>query len=109
VASSSGARLSTFTALTLWDGAFFGGKMISPSDVEVVTTPPRGITMGLPAGNTQSNIAEGYGFGRVVGHDEGRRIVWHNGGILGARAVNAVFPDDALAISLRIARLLYAD
>jgi hypothetical protein len=73
VASSSGARLSTFTALTLWDAAFFGG------------------------------------FGRVVGHDEGRRIVWHNGGIIGARAMNAVFPDDALAISVRIARLLYAE
>jgi CubicO group peptidase (beta-lactamase class C family) len=119
---AAGALASTASDLVKWDGAFFGGKVISPSSVEIATTPPRGITMGMHAGNTQSTIAEGYGFGWVVGHDEGRRIIWHNGGIIGARAMNAIFPDDGLeiviltnattadpeAISLRIARLLYA-
>ncbi len=119
---AAGALASTASDLVKWDGAFFGGKVIPPSNVEIATTPPRGITMGMHAGSTQSTIAEGYGFGWVVGRDEGRRIVWHNGGIIGARAMNAVFPDDGLeiviltnmttadpeAISLRIARLLYA-
>jgi CubicO group peptidase (beta-lactamase class C family) len=119
---AAGAIASTASDLVKWDGAFFGGKVISPSSVEIATTPPRGISMGMHAGNTQSNIADGYGFGWVCGHDEGRRIVWHNGGLIGARAMNAVFPDDGLeiviltnattadpeAISLRIARLLYA-
>ncbi len=119
---SAGAIASTASDLVKWDGAFFGGKVISPSSVEIATTPPRHISMGMHAGHTQSNIADGYGFGWVAGHDEGRRIVWHNGGLIGARAMNAVFPDDGLeiviltnattadpeAISLRIARLLYA-
>lgn len=118
---AAGAIASTASDLVKWDGAFFAGKVISQSNVEVATTPPRGITMGLPKGKTQSNIAEGYGFGWVAGHDEGRRIIWHNGGLIGARAMNAVFPDDGLeiviltnattadpeAISLHIARLLY--
>ena len=118
---AAGAIASNAADLVKWDGAFFDGKVISQSNVEIATTPPRGITLGLPAGNTQSTIGEGYGFGWVAGHDEGRRIVWHNGGLIGARAMNAVFPDDGLeiviltnmttadpeAISLRIARLLY--
>ncbi len=120
---AAGALASTASDLVKWDGAFFGGKVLSQNSVEIATTPPRGITLGLHAGSTQSQIAEGYGFGWVTGHDEGRRIVWHNGGLIGARAMNAVFPDDGLeiviltnattadpeAIALRIARLLYAE
>ena len=118
---AAGAIASDASDLVKWDGAFFGGKVLSQSNVEIATTPPHGITLGLHSGNTQSTIGEGYGFGWVTGHDEGRRIVWHNGGLIGARAMNAVFPDDGLeiviltnattadpeAISLRIARLLY--
>jgi D-alanyl-D-alanine carboxypeptidase len=118
---SAGAIASDASDLVKWDGAFFGGKVISQSSVEIATTPPRHPSMSIPSGNTQSNIANGYGFGWVAGHDEGRRIVWHNGGLIGARAMNAVFPDDGLeiviltnattadpeAIALRIARLLY--
>jgi CubicO group peptidase (beta-lactamase class C family) len=120
---AAGAIASTASDLVKWDGAFFGGKVISQSSVEIATTPPRGISLGLPAGNTQSTIGEGYGFGWVAGHDEGRRIIWHNGGLIGARAMNAVFPDDGLeililtnattadpeAISLHIVRLLYGN
>ena len=119
---SAGALASTASDLVQWDGAFFGGKVLSQNSVEIATTPPHGISMGLPSGNTQSEIATGYGFGWVVGQDEGRRIVWHNGGLIGARAMNATFPDDGLeiviltnattadpeAIALRIARFLYA-
>ena len=118
---AAGAIASNASDLVKWDGAFFGGKVLSQNNVEIAITPPRGITLGLHSGNTQSTIGEGYGFGWVTGHDEGRRIVWHNGGLIGARAMNAVFPDDGLeiviltnattadpeAICLRIARLLY--
>lgn len=118
---AAGALASNASDLVQWDGAFFGGKVLTPTSVEIATTPPRGITMGMHAGNTQSQIAEGYGFGWVAGHDEGRRIIWHNGGVIGARSMNAVFPDDGLEIviltnattadpeilALKIARLLY--
>jgi D-alanyl-D-alanine carboxypeptidase len=118
---SAGALASNAPDLVKWDGAFFGGKVITPANVIVATTPPHGITMGLPAGNTQSQIAEGYGFGWVIGRDEGRKIIWHNGGIVGGRTMNAVFPADGLEVviltnattadpeilALKIARLLY--
>jgi D-alanyl-D-alanine carboxypeptidase len=118
---SAGALASNAPDLVKWDGAFFGGQVITPASVIIATTPPHGITMGLPAGNTQSQIAEGYGFGWVIGHDEGRKIIWHNGGIVGGRTMNAVFPTDGLEViiltnattadpevlALKIARLLY--
>jgi CubicO group peptidase (beta-lactamase class C family) len=117
---SAGALASDASDLVKWDGAFFAGKVTSPASVIVATTPPKGITMGLPAGNTQSQIAEGYGFGWVSGHDEGRKIIWHNGGIVGGRTMNATFPANGLevviltnattadpeSIALKIARLL---
>lgn len=118
---SAGALASTASDLVKWDGAFFGGKVISPANVTVATTPPQGISMGMHSGNTQSQIASGYGFGWVIGKDEGRKIIWHNGGIVGARTMNATFPADGLEIvvltnattadpevvALKIARLLY--
>ncbi|HTZ54771.1 MAG TPA: serine hydrolase domain-containing protein [Candidatus Acidoferrum sp.] len=118
---SAGALASNASDLVKWDGAFFGGKVISATNVTVATTPPHGITMGMHSGNTQSQIASGYGFGWVIGKDEGRTIIWHNGGIVGARTMNATFPADGLEIvvltnattadpeiiALKIARLLY--
>jgi D-alanyl-D-alanine carboxypeptidase len=117
---SAGALASDASDLVKWDGAYFGGKVISPASVALATDPPKGITMGLPSGNTQSQIAEGYGFGWVTGKDEGRTIIWHNGGIVGGRTMNATFPADGLevviltnattadpeSIALKIARLL---
>jgi D-alanyl-D-alanine carboxypeptidase len=118
---SAGALASNASDLVKWDGAFFGGKVITPANVTVATTPPQGISMGMHSGNTQSQIAGGYGFGWVIGKDEGRKIIWHNGGIIGARSMNATFPADGLEIviltnattadpevvALKIARLLY--
>ena len=68
---AAGAIASNASDLVKWDGAFFGGKVISQSNVEIATTPPRGISLGLHSGNTQSTIAEGYGFGWVTGPRRG--------------------------------------
>jgi D-alanyl-D-alanine carboxypeptidase len=119
-ANSAGALASDASDLVKWDGAFFAGKVITPASVTIATTPPKGISMGMPKGNTQSQIADGYAFGWVKGKDEGRTIIWHNGGTLGGRAMNATFPANGLeivvltnattaepeSIALKIARLL---
>jgi D-alanyl-D-alanine carboxypeptidase len=119
-ANSAGALASDASDLVKWDGAFFAGKVTSPQSVTIATTPPKGIDMGMPKGNTQSQIADGYAFGWVIGKDEGRTIIWHNGGTLGGRAMNATFPANGLdvvvltnattadpeSIALKIARLL---
>lgn len=120
-AGAAGALASNAPDLVKWDGAFFGGKVITPASVRIATTPPNGITMGLPPKSIEGQIGQGYAFGWVVGHDEGRKLIWHNGGVIGARTVNMTFPGDGLdvvvftnattgepeTIALRIARLLY--
>jgi CubicO group peptidase (beta-lactamase class C family) len=77
--------------------------------------------MGLPPKSLAGQIGQGYAFGWVVGDDEGRKLIWHNGGVVGARTVNMTFPADGLdvvvftnattgepeTIALKIARLLY--
>jgi len=118
---AAGALASTADDLVQWDGAYFGGRVLTPQSVRIATTPPHGIA-AVASKDPKDNIIAGYAFGWAVGEDEGRAIIWHNGGIIGARAMNAVFPNDGLeivvltnateakpeSISLRIARMLYA-
>ena len=119
-ANSAGYLASTVADLIRWDGAFFGGSVISHASLKIATTPPAGIHVRVTK-DKANNIAIGYAFGWVTGIDEGRHLIWHNGGLIGARAMNLVFPDDGLeivvltnattadpeGISLEIARLLY--
>jgi CubicO group peptidase (beta-lactamase class C family) len=88
--------------------------------VRVATTPPAGIVM-LASKNRVNNIGLGYAFGWVQARAEGRQMIWHNGGLPGARAMNATFPADGLEIvvltnvtdadpediALEIARVIY--
>lgn len=119
-ANSAGALASNAQNLVRWDGAFFSGDVLNAKGVHTAITPPPGIT-ALVKKDEQNNIAQGYAFGWMAGQDEGRRLVWHNGGTLGARAMNLVFPSDGLeiivltnqstanpeSIALKISRLFY--
>jgi D-alanyl-D-alanine carboxypeptidase len=119
-ANAAGYLASTAGDLVRWDGAFFGGSVISRASLRIATTPPAGIPVRVDK-DKANNIAIGYAFGWMLGSDEGRELIWHNGGLIGARAMNLVFPDDGLeivvltnattadpeGIALRISRLLY--
>jgi D-alanyl-D-alanine carboxypeptidase len=121
-ANAAGALASNVQNLIAWDGAFFSGNVLNAGAVATAITPPPGIQMLSAKKDVRNNIALGYAFGWVAGTDEGRRIIWHNGGTLVARAMNLVFPSDGLeiivltnqttanpeSIALRIARTLYA-
>jgi CubicO group peptidase (beta-lactamase class C family) len=121
-ANSAGALASNAQNLVRWDGAFFSDKVLDAAGVHSATTPPPGIQMLSTKKDARNNLALGYAFGWVQGIDEGRRLIWHNGGTLGARAMNLVFPADGLeivvltnqttadpeSIALRIARVLYS-
>lgn len=118
--NAAGALASDTADLVRWDDAFFSGDVIPLRDVRIATTPPPGIAM-LASKNRTNNIGLGYAFGWVQARAEGRRMIWHNGGLPGARAMNATFPRDGLEIvvltnateadpervALQIARLLY--
>lgn len=118
--NAAGALASDAADLIRWDQAYFSGAVIPLNDVRIATTPPRGITM-LASKNRVNNIGLGYAFGWVQARAEGRRMIWHNGGLPGARAMNATFPADGLeivvltnvtaadpeSVALQIARFIY--
>lgn len=118
--NAAGAIASDASDLVRWDHAFFSGAVIPQRLVRVATTPPAGVVM-LPSKNRVNNIGIGYAFGWVQARAEGRQMIWHNGGLPGARAMNATFPRDDLDIvvltnatdaepediALKIARVIY--
>jgi len=119
-ANAAGALASNVRDLIDWDGAYFSGRVVSRQSVRISTTPPAHVVM-VASKHPQNNLGIGYAFGWVQGRDEGRPLIWHNGGLPGARAMNAVFARDGLEIvvltnateadpegtALRIARAIY--
>jgi D-alanyl-D-alanine carboxypeptidase len=118
--NAAGALASNAADLIRWDDAYFSGKVIPLSDVRIATTPPAHIVM-LATKDRVNNIGIGYAFGWVQARAEGRQMIWHNGGLPGARAMNATFPGDGLeiivltnatiakpeSVALKIARVIY--
>ncbi|MFN2450414.1 MAG: serine hydrolase domain-containing protein [Candidatus Baltobacteraceae bacterium] len=118
--NAAGAIASDASDLIRWDHAFFSGSVIPLNLVRVATSQPAGIVM-TPSRNRVNNIGLGYAFGWVQARTEGRQMIWHNGGLPGARAMNATFPRDGLDIivltnassaqpediALQIARIIY--
>jgi CubicO group peptidase (beta-lactamase class C family) len=120
--NAAGAIASNGSDLIRWDHAYFSGAIIPLDAVRVATTPPPRIAMmSAKSKNRANNLGLGYAFGWVQARAEGRQIIWHNGGLPGARAMNATFPRDGLEIivltnatdaspeevALKIARVIY--
>lgn len=90
-AAGAGAMSATAGDVVRWDLGFFGGTILPPSAVEVSIEPPQ-------LGGGQRSY---YAFGWVVSNPGEHRMIWHNGAIFdGYTAMNAVFPDDKLAIAV---------
>jgi CubicO group peptidase (beta-lactamase class C family) len=118
--NAAGAIASNAADLIRWDHAYFSGNVIPLDDVRIATTPPPRIVM-TPSKSRINNLGLGYAFGWVQARAEGRQMIWHNGGLPGARAMNATFPRDGLEIivltnatdaspediALKIARVIY--
>ncbi len=95
--NAAGALASDVTGLIHWDNAYFSGAIIPLQAVRVATTPPPHIMM-MRSKTRNNAMGLGYAFGWVQARAEGRQLIWHNGGLPGARAMNAVFPNDNLEI-----------
>ena len=118
--NAAGAIASIAGDLIRWDHAYFSGAIIPLPAVRIATTPPAHIAM-VPSKSRSNNLGIGYAFGWVQARAEGRQMVWHNGGLPGARAMNATFPRDGLEVvvltnvttaspeetALKIARVIY--
>ncbi len=120
-ANAAGALGSTVSDLVRWDGLFFGGQILDRATLRTALTAPANRPM-LTSKDPRNNIAQSYASGWVHGMDEGRPLIWHNGGTIGYRTMNLVFPRDGLEIvvltnattaapestALQISRALYA-
>lgn len=82
-AASAGAIVSTASDLARWDTSLFGGHIVAPADVTLMTSPG---TLPAPAGDLR------YGFGWIIDAYDGQPRVWHNGGTNGFNASNHVYP-----------------
>jgi len=88
-AYAAGQLFATVGGLVAWDAALFGGRVVRPQSLALMTTP-----VTLPDG-TPTNY--GFGLSSIMLH--GRRMISHDGGVPGFAAQNFVFPDDGIAIA----------
>jgi CubicO group peptidase (beta-lactamase class C family) len=74
---AAGALYSTTHDLLKWEEALFAGKVVSKASLDRMTTP----------------FKSDYGFGLLSVMKNGRRQIWHNGGIDGFNTAMAYYPD----------------
>lgn len=74
---SAGALYSTTHDLLKWEQALFGGKVLAKASLDRMTTP----------------FKNDYAFGLVSAVTNGRRVIWHNGGIDGFNTYMAFYPE----------------
>lgn len=73
--------------ISRWDAAFFAGDVLPPATVAALTTPP-----------SLAHAPSTYACGWIVDSLDGRRQLWHNGGVRGASTRNCWFPDSRIAV-----------
>jgi D-alanyl-D-alanine carboxypeptidase len=83
-----GAFLSTVADLAKWDAALQTDKILSEASRRQMWTP---VTLN-------NGTSHPYGFGWELGSYQGRRLVYHSGGLPGFRAQFARFVDDKVTV-----------
>jgi D-alanyl-D-alanine carboxypeptidase len=87
---AAGALFSTPSDLVKWDMALIDGQVLQPKFYHLMTNA-RELTNG---------IVTGYGCGWVVGTQERRMVLRHNGAVSGFAAFNAIIPSTRSAVAL---------
>jgi CubicO group peptidase (beta-lactamase class C family) len=82
VPHAAGALYSTTEDMLKWEQGLFGGKLLSAASLQKMTTPNK----------------SDYAYGLVVRAPNGRKQVWHNGGIDGFNTSMAYYPDTQFTI-----------
>jgi len=104
VAGPAGAIRSTARDMLEWQLALFGGRVLSPRSLTLMSTPTV-LNDGRPTSKGRmppiwgSPTAE-YGFGLFIDRLDGRRTIGHGGAIPGFNTWMETFPDDGLSIVL---------
>jgi CubicO group peptidase (beta-lactamase class C family) len=103
IPAGAGAMRSTVRDLCAWHAALFGGKVLSPASLTVMTTPGRLKDGGQPFSLGQGGapkVAMDYGFGLGVGAFEGRKAFSHAGGISGFASHLRTFPAEGVSVAV---------
>lgn len=79
---SAGAMYSTTGDLLKWQLALFGGKVLKPASLKIMTTPH----------------LQQYGLGVSMGDAGGRPLVTHNGAVEGFSSYMTQYPEDRLTV-----------
>ncbi|MBV8894958.1 MAG: serine hydrolase [Acidobacteriaceae bacterium] len=79
---SAGALYSTTEDLLRWEQGLFGGKILSPAELQKMTTP----------------FKNNYACGLFVSERKGKKLIQHGGGIEGFNTSLAYYPDDKLTV-----------
>lgn len=82
VPSGAGGLYSTTHDLLKWEQGLFGGRLLTPQSLALLTTPVR----------------SGYGLGLLATPADGRTLVWHNGAVDGFRSYMAYDPAARTAV-----------
>lgn len=85
---SAGSLCSTVVDLVRWQRALAGGRVVSASAYEAMTTP----------GKLADGSAMKYAFGLSTNELAGHRMILHGGGINGFASLMMRFPDDSLDV-----------
>jgi D-alanyl-D-alanine carboxypeptidase len=84
----SGAFLSTVLELAKWDAVLYTNRVLTDAERRQMYTPVK-----LNDGKTAA-----YGFGWHVGARDGRRFVWHGGGMPGFSSQFVRYIDDGISV-----------
>lgn len=79
---AAGALYSTTEDLLRWEQGLFGGKLLSATSFQKMTTP----------------FKNDYAFGLTVHTENGHKVIEHGGGIEGFNTSLAYYPDDKLTV-----------
>jgi CubicO group peptidase (beta-lactamase class C family) len=82
VPHGAGALYSTTLDLLTWQLALYGGKVLKPESLAKMTTP----------------FKDDYAFGLIVRTADGRKRMWHNGGIQGFNSSMAWYPESKTSV-----------
>jgi CubicO group peptidase (beta-lactamase class C family) len=81
---SAGGLYSTTEDLLRWERGLFGGKLLSPSSLQKMTTP----------------FKNDYAFGLGVGTKNNRKLIAHSGGIEGFNSYLCYYPADQVTVAV---------
>jgi CubicO group peptidase (beta-lactamase class C family) len=84
VPHGAGGLYSTTLDLLKWEQGLFGGKLLRPESLAKMITP----------------FKENYGFGLIIRTTDGRKNIWHNGGIQGFNASLGYYPGSKITVAV---------